>query len=83
MLPNPLCAECITRAAQLLGGLDRLARELYLTTRVLERWVDGRSNPPTVIFLKLVDILLGDHVPTPDTNAPSERRINGKASPST
>lgn len=50
MVPNPLYAQCVTRAAQLLGGLDRLARELYLAPRVLERWIDGRSNPPTGIF---------------------------------
>lgn len=82
-MPNPLYAECVSRAAELLGGMDRLARELYLTPGVLVRWIDGRSNPPTGIFLRLVDILLGDNVPTTDTNAPSERRTNGKTSPST
>jgi hypothetical protein len=69
MLPNPLYAECVTRAAELLGGLDRLARELYLTPRVLVRWIDGRSNPPTGIFLRLVDILLDENVPSNETNA--------------
>jgi hypothetical protein len=43
MPPNPLYAECVTRAAELLGGMDRLARELYLNQRVLARWIDGRS----------------------------------------
>lgn len=69
MLPNPLYAQCVTQAAQLLGGLDRLARELYLAPRILERWVDGRSTPPTVVFLRLVDILLGDDVPTGETRS--------------
>ena len=79
VLPNPLYAQCVTRAARLLGGLDSLARELYLAPRVLERWVDGRSKPPTAVFLRIVDILLGDDVPT----TCAKRRTNGKASPST
>ena len=88
MLPNPLYAECVTRAAQVLGGLDRLARELYLAPRILERWVDGKGNPPTVVFLRLVDIVLGDDVPTSETNAPPEprataRTTTARTSPST
>lgn len=79
MVPNPLYVECVTRAAEHLGGMNRLARELCLTPGVLVRWIDGRSNLPTGIFLRLVDILLGDNVPTTDTNALSERRTNGAA----
>jgi hypothetical protein len=65
MHPNPLYAECVQRAAALLGGDGALAARLGVTPRLVERWLDGRSAIPESMFLRVVDILLISLPPKP------------------
>ena len=58
MPANPLYAECIQRAAGLLGGYRALGLRIGVTPRLLERWGSGEGAAPESVFLKVVDILL-------------------------
>ena len=58
MAPNPLYAHCIRRAAELLGGFDKLGAHLEVSPRHLMNWADGLGAPSDAMFLKIVDIVL-------------------------
>ena len=45
----------------MLGGKSRLREYLRVSMRDLERWMEGAENPPTPIFLKVVDVISIDH----------------------
>ena len=44
-------------AIALVGGEDRLLALLGVTWQQLQAWLDARAAVPTVVFLKLVDLL--------------------------
>lgn len=50
-------ARALQRAADILGGKDKLRAALHVPMARLEEWLDGRSAPPMEIFLKAVDII--------------------------
>ena len=50
-------ARALQRAAQVLGGEDRLRARLGVKTHDLEQWLAGGREPPTEVFLAAVDIL--------------------------
>jgi hypothetical protein len=58
MRPNPLYAECVQRAAALVGGYAALGARLGVPPPAVERWACGREAVPERVFLRLVDILL-------------------------
>ena len=47
----------LDRAAQILGGYEKLREFLNVPSSLMRRWFDGSSPPPAEIFLKLVDIV--------------------------
>src|SRR4051812_36028717 len=49
--------KVLERAAQILGGYDRLQGFLGISNNRIRRWLDGSSPLPVGIFLKLVDIV--------------------------
>ena len=59
-------ARALRRAADILGGKDKLRAALHVPMHSLEEWLEGRSEPPTDVFLKAVDILS-----TPTGSAPA------------
>jgi hypothetical protein len=72
MHPNPLYAECVQRAAALLGGEGALAARLEVTPRLVGRWLDGHSAIPESMFLRVVDILLEIDLPPKPPAAPDD-----------
>lgn len=46
------------RACQVLGGVDKLARHLKVSSALVHDWLEGESAPPASIFLKAVDLIL-------------------------
>lgn len=46
------------RACVILGGFDALARHLGVPGAELRPWLQGRIEPPYVVFLAAVEILL-------------------------
>src|SRR4029077_10205458 len=49
--------SALLRAADILGGKDKLRAKLHVPMFSLEEWLVGRSQPPPDVFLKTVDIL--------------------------
>jgi hypothetical protein len=48
------------RACVILGGFDALARHLGVPGAELRPWLQGRTEPPYLLFLAAVEILLLD-----------------------
>jgi len=46
------------RACQIAGGVETLAARLRVPVPTLYRWLDGEAEPPTLVFLKAVDIVM-------------------------
>jgi len=51
-------ARALHRACLILGGVPALARHLGVPQASLEKWLDGREDPPQMAFLAAVEILL-------------------------
>jgi hypothetical protein len=64
-------ARALRRAAEILGGIDELAKFLHVPSFVLKRWVQGNAVPPLGVFLKAVD-LIGEHKTTSLTRPADE-----------
>jgi hypothetical protein len=84
MLRDPLYAECIRRAAQLLGGYAALGARLGRSPQVLERWARGEGDAGEAVFLRIVDILLDESIravpPQPgDSTSPTQDPRRGGA----
>ena len=58
MAIDPLYARCTKRAAELLGGFDKLSAHLSISSLILQRWAQGMGAPPADIFLRIIDIVL-------------------------
>jgi hypothetical protein len=74
-------ARALGRAADILGGKDKLRAALHVPMHSLDEWLAGRGEPPPDIFLKAVDILSTPTSSTPATaatlRAPNSRRSTG------
>ena len=46
------------RAAELLGGVDKLAAHLNVSQSHLQLWIKGLGDPPVALFLRVVDLLM-------------------------
>jgi hypothetical protein len=66
-------SRALLRAAELLGGRDRLATALRVSRDELDSWIGSAAKPPREVFLRAVDIILdetsvaADPNDTPDT----------------
>ena len=61
------------RACQVLGGVDQLAEHLRVSKTMLRRWLEGEDVPPSVVFLKAVDLIVPPWGPADDAHAESIR----------
>jgi hypothetical protein len=53
-----LYARSLARAAELLGGVDKLAAQLNVPQSYLKLWMKGADKPPVEVFLRVVDFLM-------------------------
>lgn len=51
--------ETLRRAAVALGGENRLASTLRVPPAQVHRWVSGEEYPPTPVYQKVLDLLIG------------------------
>lgn len=51
-------ARALHRACLILGGADRVARHLGVPESALRAWLEGREEPPQMVFLAAVEIVL-------------------------
>jgi len=68
-------ARALRRAADILGGKDRLRAALHVPMARLEEWLDGVAEPPMDIFLKTVDIISAPAAPTTPPAAAMRARV--------
>lgn len=57
------------RACQILGGVEALSKHLGVSVITAHRWLEGEDEPPAVIFLKAVDLILPTWGPEDDALA--------------
>jgi hypothetical protein len=53
----------LLRAAELVGGRDKLARVLRVPISELDKWIAGDAKPPREVFLRVVDLILDETGP--------------------
>ena len=53
-------SRALSRAAQLVGGRDELARVLQVSTTELDKWIADQAKPPREVFLRIVDLILDE-----------------------
>ena len=61
-------SRALLRAAELLGGCDKLARVLRVPKDELDTWIGGDAKPSREVFLRVVDIILDETGPAGDAN---------------
>ena len=55
--PTTVQSRALRRAADILGGKDKLRAALRVPMASLEEWLEGKVQPPMDVFLKAVDII--------------------------
>ena len=66
--PLTVQARALRRAADILGGKDKLRAALHVPMASLEHWLSGSVMPPMDVFLKAVDLISspsGNYTPPP------------------
>ena len=53
-------SRALLRAAELIGGRDKLASALRVPKDELDKWIGGDAKPPREVFLRVVDIILDE-----------------------
>jgi len=51
-------ARTLHRACLILGGALALARHLGVSEAALRGWLEGREDPPQMVFLAAIEIIL-------------------------
>ena len=51
-------ARALHRACIIVGGVQALARQLGVPEASLNAWLEGREDPPQMVFLAAVEIVL-------------------------
>ena len=51
-------ARALHRACLILGGAEQLSRHLGVSESALRAWLEGRDEPPQMVFLAAVEIVL-------------------------
>jgi hypothetical protein len=51
-------ARALHRACLILGGVSPLASHLGVSESTLRGWLEGRNDPPQMVFLAAVEIVL-------------------------
>lgn len=50
--------RALHRACLVLGGADQLSKHLGVSEAALRAWLEGREDPPQMVFLASVEIVL-------------------------
>jgi len=53
-------SRALRRAAELLGGREKLVKLLQIPAADLDSWIADRAKPPRDIFLRVVDLILDE-----------------------
>jgi hypothetical protein len=75
-------SRALLRAAELLGGREKLARMLRVPVSEIDKWIGGETKPPREVFLRVVDLILDETGPAsdaPDSQEPPPRDAAGSS----
>jgi hypothetical protein len=68
-------SRALAKAAELVGGRDRLAKVLQVPAAEIELWIAEGAKPPREVFLRVVDIILDEtSAPAADDGEPAPGR---------
>jgi len=56
-------SRALLRAAELVGGRDKLGRVLRVPISELDKWITGEAKPSREVFLRVVDLILDETGP--------------------
>ena len=65
-------SRTLQKAAELLGGRQKLARVLRVPIKDLEAWIADEAKPPLNVFLRVVDLIIDETGSTPAAGEPDE-----------
>jgi hypothetical protein len=57
-MKNDVYIRSFARAAELLGGVDKLAAHLNVSQSHVRWWIKGLDKPPMDLFLRVVDLVM-------------------------
>ena len=61
-MASGIYSRALQRAAELLGGRDKLAAYLGVPTAEVQKWIAG-ARPPQAVFLRVVDFIIDETTP--------------------
>jgi len=64
-------SRAVRKAAELIGGRERLSRMLQVPLEEIEKWIADKGKPPREIFLRVVDLIIDDNG-VADASGPAE-----------
>ena len=73
-------SRALQKAAELVGGRDKLAEILHVPRTDIDRWIADQAKPPREIFLRIVDLILDETIPAADSDPqdpPPTREASG------
>ena len=77
-------SRAVQKAAELLGGRERLAKVLLVPLAEIDKWIADKARPPREVFLRVVDIVLDESAPSGDASdsrdSPPPRDCAGEGS---
>lgn len=47
----------LARASRTVGGVGRLAGHLGVSEELLQEWLEGKREPPTLIYVRALDLV--------------------------
>ena len=59
-------ARAVRKAAELVGGRDKLAQTLQVPREEIDKWIADQKKPPREIFLRVVDLVIDDSAAAPE-----------------
>ena len=74
MIPHKAAAVVLEKAAAKVGGMKPLANALGIREGVLTHYVEGTHPVPEDVYLRAVDIVLGDPDKPPPQSAKESRK---------
>jgi CheY-like chemotaxis protein len=65
-------SRALLKAAEVIGGREKLCRRLRVDPSELQKWIDGNTVPPLSILQRAVDCILDETPPPEDSEDPNE-----------
>ncbi len=75
-------SRALRKAAELLGGQEKLAERLGVSAAGIEKWTGGKTATPREIFLRVVDLIIDEITPSGGSSESDEPPSSRSSAPS-